>query len=76
MMTLELDDETASLLNALAEQEHIKPAQLVKNVLAEHASVTRGKGTPITDFAGVLENSPSFQGDPVEIQKAMRDEWD
>lgn len=25
MMTLELDDETATLLNQLVEQEHIKP---------------------------------------------------
>ena len=34
MMTLELDDETATLLNQLVEQEHISPAQLVKNVTA------------------------------------------
>lgn len=26
-------------------------------------------------FAGVLKNSPAFEGDPVEIQRAMRDEW-
>ncbi|HEY8158432.1 MAG TPA: DUF6290 family protein [Methylobacter sp.] len=36
MMTLELDDETATLLNQLVEQEHISPEQLVKNVLLEH----------------------------------------
>ncbi len=36
MMTLELDDETETLLNQLVEQEHISPAQLVKNVLLEH----------------------------------------
>jgi len=36
MMTLELDDETATLLNQLVEQEHISPAQLVKIVLLEH----------------------------------------
>jgi predicted transcriptional regulator len=36
MMTLELDDETAALLNQLVEQEHISPEQLVKNVLLEH----------------------------------------
>ena len=29
MMTLELDDETAILLNQLVEQEHISPAQLI-----------------------------------------------
>lgn len=36
MMTLEIDDETASLLTQLVEQEHITPAQLIKNVLLEH----------------------------------------
>ena len=36
MMTLELDDETANLLNQLVEQEHISPAQLVKNALLDH----------------------------------------
>jgi predicted transcriptional regulator len=36
MMTLELDDETANLLNQLVEQEHISPAQLVKNALIDH----------------------------------------
>jgi predicted DNA-binding protein len=36
MITLELDDETATLLSQLVEQEHISPAQLIKNVLLEH----------------------------------------
>ncbi|EIC29089.1 hypothetical protein [Methylomicrobium album] len=76
MMTLELDDETATLLARLAEQEHIGAVQLVKKALVEHANVMRDKGDLITDFAGVLARSPSFQGDPLEIQKAMRDEWD
>jgi len=76
MMTLELDDETARLLAQLAEQEHIGAAQVIKNALTEHANAKRTKSVLITDFAGVLANSPSFQGDPLEIQKAMRDEWD
>jgi hypothetical protein len=29
----------------------------------------------ITDFAGALADSPSFQGDPLAVQQAMRDEW-
>jgi len=35
-MMLELDDETTSILNQLVEQEHISPAQLVKNVLLDY----------------------------------------
>lgn len=29
----------------------------------------------LKDFAGILQGSPNFNGDPVEIQKEMRDEW-
>lgn len=36
MMTLELDDETAGVLNELAEQQHLSPAQLVKAALFEY----------------------------------------
>lgn len=41
MMTLGLDDETATLLNQLVEQEHISPAQFVKNALLEHLKSRR-----------------------------------
>ncbi|MBF0588301.1 MAG: hypothetical protein HQL53_04160 [Magnetococcales bacterium] len=27
-------------------------------------------------FAGIIKDSPHFRGDPVEAQKAMRDEWE
>ncbi len=30
----------------------------------------------LSDFLGVLKDSPNFNGDPVEIQRAMRSEWD
>lgn len=36
MMTLELDDETADVLNQLATEQHISPAQLVKAALLEY----------------------------------------
>ena len=36
MMTLELDDETAKMLNALATEQHLSPAQLVKAALFEY----------------------------------------
>ncbi|QFY88473.1 hypothetical protein D5125_02660 [Magnetovirga frankeli] len=29
----------------------------------------------LEQFAGALKNFPSFAGDPVEIQRKMRDEW-
>ena len=36
MMTLELDDETAGVLNQLANEQHLSPAQLVKTALLEY----------------------------------------
>lgn len=35
-MILEIDDETANVLNTLAEQEHTNPAQVIKHVLLEY----------------------------------------
>jgi Protein of unknown function (DUF2281) len=34
-----------------------------------------GKET-LSHFLGVLKDSPNFNEDPVEIQRAMRSEWD
>ena len=36
MMTLEIDDETADVLNRLANEQHLSPAQLVKAALREY----------------------------------------
>lgn len=79
MMTLELDDETAALLNELAAHEHITPEQLLKNLTLVYRNTLQAGNTMapefLTDFAGILSNSPSFKGDPLAIQQAMRDEW-
>jgi Protein of unknown function (DUF2281) len=29
----------------------------------------------LLDFFGILKGSPSFEGDPVEIQRRLRSEW-
>lgn len=36
MMTLNIDDDTASLLCQLSEQQHLSPAQLIKNLLGHY----------------------------------------
>ena len=33
------------------------------------------KPMDLSKWAGCLANSPVFEGDPVEIQRKMRDEW-
>ncbi|KAM3114202.1 DUF2281 domain-containing protein [Phormidesmis sp. 146-33] len=32
-------------------------------------------GRLLSDYAGILKNSPNFNEDPVELQRRMRDEW-
>lgn len=32
-------------------------------------------GRTLESFVGILKDSPSFDGDPQEIQRRMRDEW-
>jgi predicted DNA-binding protein len=36
MMTLNIDDDTAAMLNQLSEREHISPDQLIHNILTEY----------------------------------------
>jgi len=73
MTTIELDDETAALLNELAEHEHISTKQLLKNLMQTYQKNMQPE--LLTDFARILKNSPSFKGNPLDIQQAMRDEW-
>jgi predicted transcriptional regulator len=80
MMTLELDDETAHLLDQLTQREHLDPAQLVKQALVDYLDTLQithaGKNELMSDIIATLPSLPTFTGDPLAIQKALRDEWD
>lgn len=80
MMTVELDDETALLLNQLIQREHLDASQLVKQALADYLGVLQtthaGKKELMSDIIATLPGLPTFTGDPLAIQKALRDEWD
>ena len=39
-------------------------------------STTTSKHRPLCEFVGVLKNSTIFSGDPVILQRNMRNEWD
>lgn len=78
MKTIELDDETADNLKNMAAKEHLSLAQLLKKMALNYRKKQDERPTAptsITDFAGVLKDSPSFQDHPLDIQQAMRDEW-
>ncbi len=74
MKTIELDDETIAVLDELAGLEHLSLAQLLNKLAQNYRQQQQGPGL-LTDFAGLLADSPSFKGDPLAIQQAMRDEW-
>jgi uncharacterized membrane protein len=58
------------------------PEEQANQVLLFVESLPRDSEKPddapklLADFLGILKDSPTFNGDPVEIQRAMRDDWD
>jgi Protein of unknown function (DUF2281) len=36
---------------------------------------TSSSGGLLTDYAGILKDSPNFNEDPIALQRKMRDEW-
>lgn len=75
MMTLELDDETTGLLTQLMEREHTGAAQLVKMALADYLGSKQTEPELISDIIATLPDLPTFVGDPLAIQEALRNEW-
>jgi len=70
--------EINSALLMLPEQEQLKVFEFLKNRLQsfltkEHLQQNNENGFAV--FSGILKNSAVFDGDPVEIQRKMRDEW-
>jgi hypothetical protein len=64
-------DSKETLLDSEAELE----SDFTKELSQERTEKSSGKKT-LADFVGILKDSPNFNGDPVEIQRAMRSEWD
>jgi predicted transcriptional regulator len=74
MLTIQLDDDIERTLNQLAEQEHIKPEQLIRKLIARYANTDK-EPELLTDIIKGLPELPTFSNDPLSIQRAMRDEW-
>ncbi|NEQ43066.1 MAG: DUF2281 domain-containing protein [Leptolyngbya sp. SIOISBB] len=48
-------------------------AEFLRQRLQSNASE---QSEPLSNYFGALKDSPNFNEDPVEIQRAMRREWD
>jgi len=58
--------------------EPVHPAQSMRAVLTllEPVNVLPAQTqTPLHTFAGLLKDSPAFSGDPMKIQRELRNEW-
>jgi len=74
MVTIQLEDETAVVLNKLASYEHLQPEQLIKKLLSNYAASTK-ESELLIDIVNTLPELPSFKNDPLAIQNDMRNEW-
>lgn len=76
MLTIELEPELESTLNAMAKNEHSSPNELIKWLINRYIQ-EKQQSELLIDIVSTLPEIACFKGqDPLEIQKAMRDEWD
>jgi len=76
MLTIQLDDDSEQTLNKLAEQEHLQPQQLIKKLINNYAIREIKKTVLLTDIINDLPQLPTFNADPLTIQRNLRNEWD
>jgi len=76
MTTLQISDQAASILSNMAKQQHLSSSELIEKLIKKHSQELTKQPELLADFAGILADSPSFSGDPLEIQRTMRNEWD
>jgi len=74
MQTLQISDQLADQLNEIANEKHISTTALIEQLVK--TEIEEKKPTLLTDVIKSLPTIDAFKGDPVEIQKAMRNEWD
>lgn len=76
MLTIQLDDDSERTLNKLAKQEHLQPQQLIKKLINNYAIKEIKKTVLLADIINELPQLPTFNDDPLTIQRNLRNEWD
>jgi|CXWL01.1.fsa_nt_gi hypothetical protein len=72
---LTLEPELEKTLEALAKQEQISPNEIIKRLI-KHYMKQKQESELLIDIANNLPEITCFKNqDPLEIQTAMRDEW-
>ena len=71
MQTLNISDQTANILSSMAQQERLSSSELIERLVEKY----RNDHELLEDLMDSLPNLPTFKGAPMDIQRAMRDEW-
>jgi predicted DNA-binding protein len=75
MLTIELEPELEVTLNALAQKEHSSPSDIIKQLINAYIKENQ-ESELLVDIAKTLPKIACFENKgPLELQKAMRDEW-
>lgn len=79
---MQVADKIYELVKTLPEEQASQVLVFAKS-LQQKTEVQVGNQTFVkqskellSDYAGILKDSPNFNQDPVELQRKMRDEWD
>ncbi|MDD5320287.1 MAG: hypothetical protein PHD43_06680 [Methylococcales bacterium] len=75
MLTIDLDPELETTLKNMAQKEHSSPNEIIKKLII-HYIKQKQESELLTDIVNDLPEFPSFANqDPLELQRALRDEW-
>lgn len=62
-------------LNAIAQKEHRSPSEIIKQLMSSRLKENQDSEL-LVDIAATLPKIACFENqDPLELQRAMRDEW-
>ncbi len=68
-------DQIYELVKSMPEQESRLVLVFAKFVINQLNSERQPVSGLLSDYLGILKDSPNFNEDPVELQRAMRNEW-
>lgn len=74
--TIEVIVEKNGVVRLLEPLPTTRPMRALLTLLEPLEQPTVLPKRPLCEFIGILRNSTAFTGDPVALQRTMRDEWD
>ena len=76
MLTIQIEDELEAKLIGMAKRNHLSPEQVIKQLITDYTRPKTNKPVLVSNAIKDLPTIDAFKGDPMDIQRAMRNEWD